>query len=169
MLCSAKRHVLSIRSCCTLSHGLRGWTRRRRSRRGSGWRRSRRWLPGRGLQRYRRGRIPWSIVEGSIVTPWTLRWWAVRGRGSIRFHTSEVYASSLIPWLWSHKGDLVIASSNQSPQCIKFTLDWSVPFSLGRRFSHMGLLRLGFPRLILLFWQLNNSIFGFFQFCSFLC
>lgn len=28
----------------------------------------------------------------------------------------------LIPWLWPHKRDLVIASSNQSPQCIKFTL-----------------------------------------------
>lgn len=48
-------------------------------------------------------------------------------------------------------------------------LDWSVPFSLGRWFSHMGLLWLGFPWLILLFWQLNNSILGFLQFCSFLC
>lgn len=81
--------------CCTLSHGLRGWARRRRSRRGSGWGWSRRWLSGRGLQRHRRRRIPWSIVERNIVAPRQLRWWAVRGRGSIWFHPSEVYASSL--------------------------------------------------------------------------
>lgn len=48
-------------------------------------------------------------------------------------------------------------------------LDWSIPFPLGRWFSHMGLLRLGFPWLILLFRQFNNSIFGLLQFCSFLC
>lgn len=81
--------------CCTLSHGLRGWARRRRSRRGSGWGWSRRWLSGRGLQRHRRRRIPWSIVERNIVAPRQLQWWAVRGRGSIWFHPSEVYASSL--------------------------------------------------------------------------
>lgn len=39
-------------------------------------------------------------------------------------------------------------------------LDRSVPFPLGRWFSYMGLFRFGFPWLILLFWQLNNSIFG---------
>lgn len=38
-------------------------------------------------------------------------------------HDSVFVTPYLIPWLWSHKRDLIIASSNQSPQCIKFALE----------------------------------------------
>lgn len=48
-------------------------------------------------------------------------------------------------------------------------LDRSVPFPPGGWFSHMGLFWLGFPWLVFLFWQLNDSILGLLQFCSFLC
>lgn len=40
-----------------------------------------------------------------------------------KWHVNMVVIPYLIPWLRSHKRDLIIASSNQSPQCIKFALE----------------------------------------------
>lgn len=55
------------------------------------------------------------------------RWGGWEGRALLllteKWHASMFVTPYLIPWLWSHKRDLIIASPNQSPQCIKFALE----------------------------------------------
>lgn len=106
---------------------------------------------------------------------WWLRWRDVDGGprlglgcGRLLFHPREIDAATMISRLRSHQGHLVVASAEQSPDSVKFTLDGRVPLPVLWRLPAVGFPRLGFKGLVLLLGHLHHSVFGLLQFGSLL-
>lgn len=79
----------------------------------------------------------------------------------LRWNSGEVYAPALISFLRSHQRNPVILPPQQSPESIKTTLNWRVPFCLWRLVCGFG-SRWSRPDGFLCFFRnLHHSIFGF--------
>lgn len=79
------------------------------------------------------------------------------------FNSGEVDASTMIPGLGSHQGNLVVPTAKQSQDSVQLTPDGRVPLPALRRLLALRFLGFGLKRFVLLLRHFHHRVLGLLQ------